>query len=49
VEAGEHRLVWRVNSPEVYLEKIGVDSGGKVGGSYLGPPETKRVSGGKVL
>jgi hypothetical protein len=49
VEAGEHRLVWRVNSPEVYLEKIVVDTGGKVGDSYLGPPETGRVDGGKVL
>lgn len=49
VEVGEHRLVWRVNSPEVYLEKIVVDTGGKVVDSYLGPPETGRVEGRRVL
>ncbi|KAK4041225.1 hypothetical protein C8A01DRAFT_34746 [Parachaetomium inaequale] len=43
---GEHRLVWRVNSPEVYLEKLVVDvGGGRVKGNYLGPPETGRVGG----
>ncbi|KAL4928167.1 uncharacterized protein BDV17DRAFT_298694 [Aspergillus undulatus] len=42
VTAGAHTLVWRVDSPEVYLEKIVLDTGGKVGGSYLGPPETPR-------
>lgn len=43
VDAGAHELVWRANSPEVYLEKIVVDTGGKVAASYLGPPETRRV------
>ncbi|KAL3491515.1 hypothetical protein BJX62DRAFT_251356 [Aspergillus germanicus] len=45
VEAGAHTLVWRVNSPEVYLEKIvlGVGGKGSVPGSYLGPPETRVV------
>jgi hypothetical protein len=43
VDEGEHRLVWRVNSPEVYLEKVVVDIGGTLGRSYLGPPETERV------
>jgi hypothetical protein len=42
---GVHQLVWRVNSPEVYLEKIVIDTGGKVAPSYLGPPETRRVTG----
>ncbi|KAK3295077.1 uncharacterized protein B0H64DRAFT_434110 [Chaetomium fimeti] len=46
---GEHVLVWRVNSPEVYLEKIVVDTGGRVAGSYLGPPETGRVVEGVVV
>ncbi|KAK3356862.1 hypothetical protein B0T25DRAFT_621871 [Lasiosphaeria hispida] len=41
--AGGHRLVWRVNSPEVYLEKIVVDVRGGVQASYLGPPETFRA------
>lgn len=46
VGKGRHRLVWRVNSPEVYLEKIVVETArGKVGGSYLGPPETGWVEG----
>ncbi|KAK3368389.1 hypothetical protein B0H63DRAFT_504280 [Podospora didyma] len=41
--AGAHELVWRVNSPEVYLEKIVLDiRGGSVKPSYLGPPETFR-------
>ena len=39
--AGAHRLVWRTNSPEVYLEKVVVDvGGGSFRDSYLGPPET---------
>jgi hypothetical protein len=44
-EAGAHTLVWRVNSPEVYLEKIVLGIGGKdaIAGSYLGPPETRVV------
>jgi hypothetical protein len=41
---GRHRLVWRVNSPEVYLEKIVVEvRPGVVKGSYLGPPESRRL------
>lgn len=42
VGKGQHRLVWRTNSPEVYLEKIVLDFGG-VRESYLGPPETTLV------
>jgi hypothetical protein len=47
VAAGPHTLVWRVNSPEVYLEKIvlGLDGSESVAGSYLGPPETMLVQG----
>ncbi|KAL4796349.1 hypothetical protein BDV19DRAFT_398386 [Aspergillus venezuelensis] len=41
--AGEHTLVWRVNSPEVYLEKIVLDTGSMVKDSYLGPPETRML------
>ncbi|KAL3464630.1 hypothetical protein BJX64DRAFT_298187 [Aspergillus heterothallicus] len=37
LEAGKHTLRWRVNSPEVYLEKI-VLSREEVVQSYLGPP-----------
>lgn len=48
VDQGVHELVWRVNSPEVYLEKIVIDTGKKVLGSYLGPPETRRVTGSNV-
>ncbi|KAL2816732.1 hypothetical protein BJX63DRAFT_441466 [Aspergillus granulosus] len=40
-EAGVHTIKWRVNSPEVYLEKIVIDTGNAVRKSYLGPPETK--------
>jgi len=40
---GAHRLVWRANSPEVYLEKIVLDIRGTVRASYLGPPETHRI------
>ncbi|KAK4243021.1 hypothetical protein C7999DRAFT_45067 [Corynascus novoguineensis] len=45
VDPGAHDLVWRTNSPEVYLEKIVVDCAGDgvAGKSYLGPPETRRV------
>jgi hypothetical protein len=38
---GEHSLRWSVNSPEVYLEKIVLNTRGGVKESYLGPPETK--------
>ncbi|RYP22028.1 hypothetical protein DL765_001934 [Monosporascus sp. GIB2] len=40
VPAGVHRLRWMANSPEVYLEKIAVNTRGGLKGSYLGPPET---------
>lgn len=43
VTAGKHTLKWRVNSPEVYLEKIVLDTHGGVKQSYLGPPETIMV------
>lgn len=43
-EAGEHKLRWGVNNPEVYLEKIVLQTeAGGVKESYLGPPETGRV------
>ncbi|KAK3321897.1 hypothetical protein B0H66DRAFT_619172 [Apodospora peruviana] len=41
-KAGAHKLVWRVNSPEVYMEKIVLHVRGTVRPSYLGPPETYR-------
>ncbi|KAI1801236.1 glycoside hydrolase family 115 protein [Daldinia bambusicola] len=41
-ERGSHTLKWSANLPEVYLEKIVLDTGG-LKDSYLGPPETKRV------
>ncbi|KAK4186023.1 hypothetical protein QBC35DRAFT_555211 [Podospora australis] len=45
VGEGRHEIVWRVNSPEVYLEKIVVDTGkGALKPSYLGPPQTARVT-----
>lgn len=40
VEPGKHTLRWRVNSPEVYLEKIVLVTKGKLPDTYLGPPET---------
>lgn len=43
VEAGAHTLRWSVNSPEVYLEKLVLDTRGGVKDSYLGPPETMYV------
>jgi hypothetical protein len=43
VEAGEHRVRWSVNSPEIYLEKIVLDTRGGVKKSYLGPPETTLI------
>jgi hypothetical protein len=43
VDAGKHTLRWSVNSPEVYLEKIVLDTRGGVRTSYLGPPETMLV------
>ena len=41
LDSGEHTLRWSVNSPEVYLEKIVLNTRGGVKESYLGPPETK--------
>lgn len=41
---GKHTLRWRTNSPEVYLEKIVLDTRGGVRRSYLGPPETMLLS-----
>ncbi|SPO01648.1 uncharacterized protein DNG_04321 [Cephalotrichum gorgonifer] len=43
LESGKHILRWAVNSPEVYLEKIVLDTQGGVKPSYLGPPETRLV------
>lgn len=45
VEAGKHTLRWAVNSPEVYLEKLVIDTRNGVKPSYLGPPETRLVTG----
>ncbi|KXJ93376.1 hypothetical protein Micbo1qcDRAFT_146391 [Microdochium bolleyi] len=45
---GRHTLRWRSNSPEVYLEKIALDTRGGLRDSYLGPPETKMVTGKKA-
>jgi hypothetical protein len=42
-EQGKHTLRWSTNSPEVYLEKIVIDTRGGVLESYLGPPETMMV------
>ncbi|KAK0614758.1 hypothetical protein B0T14DRAFT_593369 [Immersiella caudata] len=44
IPEGAHRLVWRANSPEVYLEKIVLNIRGTVKPSYLGPPETSRIA-----
>ncbi|EKG17507.1 hypothetical protein MPH_05244 [Macrophomina phaseolina MS6] len=43
VERGSHTLRWMTNSPEVYLEKVVLDTRGGVGASYLGPPETALI------
>ncbi|KAI4636186.1 hypothetical protein J4E83_001140 [Alternaria metachromatica] len=43
VAEGKHTLRWSVNSPEVYLEKLVLDTRGGVKDSYLGPPETMMV------
>ncbi|CAI6340113.1 unnamed protein product [Periconia digitata] len=40
---GKHSIRWSTNSPEVYLEKIVLDTRGGVKESYLGPPETVLV------
>ncbi|RMZ48543.1 hypothetical protein CA14_009459 [Aspergillus flavus] len=44
LEPGPHTLQWRVNSPEVYLEKIVLALEGYLD-SYLGPPERTLVGG----
>jgi hypothetical protein len=41
--SGVHTLRWSVNSPEVYLEKLVLNTHGGVKDSYLGPPETTLV------
>ncbi|KEY74128.1 hypothetical protein S7711_05377 [Stachybotrys chartarum IBT 7711] len=43
VDAGRHTLRWAVNGPEVYLEKIVLNTHDGVKPSYLGPPETTLV------
>jgi hypothetical protein len=43
VEKGKHRLRWSVDSPEVHLEKIVLDTRGGLKESYLGPRETMLV------
>ncbi|OMP88076.1 hypothetical protein BK809_0002833 [Diplodia seriata] len=44
VAPGRHRVRWRVNSPEVYLEKLVLETReGGVKEAGLGPPETVRV------
>ena len=40
---GLHTLRWAVNSPEVYLEKIVLNTHGGVKESYLGPPESMMI------
>jgi len=45
LSGGKHTLRWKTNSPEVYLEKIALDTRGGLRASYLGPPETKMVVG----
>ncbi|RWA07340.1 hypothetical protein EKO27_g7759 [Xylaria grammica] len=44
VSEGKHTLRWQTNSPEVYLEKIVLNTRGGLRSSYLGPPETKQLS-----
>lgn len=43
LKSGMHVLRWAVSSPEVYLEKIVLNTQGGVKSSYLGPPETRYV------
>ncbi|KAI1864097.1 uncharacterized protein JN550_009117 [Neoarthrinium moseri] len=40
ITAGKHTLRWQANSPEVYLEKIVLNTRGGLKSSYLGPSET---------
>ncbi|KAI0965270.1 hypothetical protein F4678DRAFT_453270 [Xylaria arbuscula] len=44
VGAGQHTLRWQTNSPEVYLEKIALNTRDGLKSSYLGPPETRLLS-----
>ncbi|KAI0115551.1 hypothetical protein GGR51DRAFT_555987 [Nemania sp. FL0031] len=44
VGEGLHTLRWQTNSPEVYLEKIVLNTRNGLKSSYLGPPETKLVT-----
>jgi hypothetical protein len=39
--AGKNTLRWQANSPEVYLEKIVLNTRNGLKSSYLGPPETR--------
>ncbi|KAI0449445.1 hypothetical protein F5B21DRAFT_520249 [Xylaria acuta] len=41
VSEGRHTLRWQTNSPEVYLEKIVLNTRNGLKSSYLGPPETR--------
>ncbi|KAI0532333.1 hypothetical protein GGR58DRAFT_517801 [Xylaria digitata] len=41
---GKYTLRWQTNSPEVYLEKIVLNTRNGLKSSYLGPPETRRLS-----
>ncbi|KAI0201162.1 hypothetical protein F4808DRAFT_128973 [Astrocystis sublimbata] len=43
VGEGRHTLRWQTNSPEVYLEKVVLNTRDGLRSSYLGPPETKLV------
>ncbi|KAI1272248.1 hypothetical protein F5Y07DRAFT_412788 [Xylaria sp. FL0933] len=44
VGEGKHTLRWQTNSPEVYLEKIVLNTRNGMKSSYLGPPETRLLS-----
>ncbi|TGJ86992.1 hypothetical protein E0Z10_g1737 [Xylaria hypoxylon] len=44
VSQGKHTLRWQTNSPEVYLEKIVLNTRNGLRSSYLGPPETRQIS-----
>ncbi|KAJ2989814.1 hypothetical protein NUW58_g3275 [Xylaria curta] len=44
VGKGRHTLRWQTNSPEVYLEKIVLNTRGGLKNSYLGPPETRLLT-----
>ncbi|RYC65657.1 hypothetical protein CHU98_g515 [Xylaria longipes] len=41
VSEGRHTIRWQTNSPEVYLEKIVLNTRDGLRSSYLGPPETR--------